>query len=82
MEFCGVTNIYDWCNELDDESDEEIYVKKRTGDRKYVEGVTKIKEAKRKRNSGDNRAAIKKQKNHGRAKDCERYIEGVAFNKH
>ncbi|CAI9300259.1 unnamed protein product [Lactuca saligna] len=47
---------------LDDESDEEIYVKKRTSDRKYVEGVTKIKEAKRKRNSGDNRADIKKQK--------------------
>ncbi|CAH1435434.1 unnamed protein product [Lactuca virosa] len=45
-----------------DESDEEIYVKKRTGDRKYLKGVTKIKEAKRKRNSGDNRAAIKKQK--------------------
>ncbi|CAH1412837.1 unnamed protein product [Lactuca virosa] len=45
-----------------DESDEEIYVKKRAGDRKYVKGVTKIKEAKRKRNSGDNRAAIKKQK--------------------
>ncbi|CAH1451040.1 unnamed protein product [Lactuca virosa] len=45
-----------------DESDEEIYVKKRTGDRKYVKGVTKIKEAKRKRNSGDNRATIKKQK--------------------
>ncbi|CAH1451341.1 unnamed protein product [Lactuca virosa] len=40
----------------------EIYVKKRIGDRKYVKGVTKIKEAKRKRNSGDNRAAIKKQK--------------------
>ncbi|CAI9275347.1 unnamed protein product [Lactuca saligna] len=46
----------------DDESDEEIYVKKKIGDRKYVEGVTKIKEAKRKRNSGDNRATIKKQK--------------------
>nr|KAJ0220490.1 hypothetical protein LSAT_V11C200077540 [Lactuca sativa] len=40
----------------------EIYVKKRTGDRKYVKGVTKIKEAKRNRNSGDNCAAIKKQK--------------------
>ncbi|CAH1423755.1 unnamed protein product [Lactuca virosa] len=40
----------------------EIYVKKRIGDRKYVKGVTKIKEAKTKRNSGDNRAAIKKQK--------------------
>ncbi|CAI9278559.1 unnamed protein product [Lactuca saligna] len=49
-------------DEYDDESDEEIYVKKRTGDRKYVEGVINIKEAKRKRNSGDNRAAIKKQK--------------------
>ncbi|CAI9303514.1 unnamed protein product [Lactuca saligna] len=49
-------------DEYDDESDEEIYVKKRTGDRKYVEGVTKIKEAKRKRNSRDNRAAVKKQK--------------------
>ncbi|CAI9260370.1 unnamed protein product [Lactuca saligna] len=49
-------------DEYDDESDEEIYVKKRTGDRKYVEGVTKIKKAKRKRNSRDNRAAIKKQK--------------------
>ncbi|CAH1421048.1 unnamed protein product [Lactuca virosa] len=36
--------------------------KKRIGDRKYVKGVTKIKEAKRKRNSGDNRATIKKQK--------------------
>ncbi|CAI9264472.1 unnamed protein product [Lactuca saligna] len=45
-------------DEYDDESDEEIYVKKRTGDRKYVEGVTKIKEAKRKRNNRDNRAAV------------------------
>nr|KAJ0224105.1 hypothetical protein LSAT_V11C200068370 [Lactuca sativa] len=36
--------------------------KRRIGDRKYVKGVTKIKEAKRKRSSGDNRAAIKKQK--------------------
>ncbi|CAI9267964.1 unnamed protein product [Lactuca saligna] len=51
-----------YTHSTDDESDEEIYVKKRTGDRKYVEGVTKIKEAKRKRNSRDNRAAIKKQK--------------------
>ncbi|CAI9299437.1 unnamed protein product [Lactuca saligna] len=49
-------------DDYDDESDKEIYVKKRTGDRKYVEGVTKIKEVKRKRNNGDNHAAIKKQK--------------------
>ncbi|CAI9296499.1 unnamed protein product [Lactuca saligna] len=46
-----------------DESNEKIYVKKRIGDRKYVKGVTKIKESKRKRNSGDNCAEIKKQKN-------------------
>ncbi|CAH1416506.1 unnamed protein product [Lactuca virosa] len=46
-----------------DEYDEEIYVKKRIDDRKYVKGLRKIKEAKRKKNSGDNRATIKKQKN-------------------
>ncbi|CAI9299347.1 unnamed protein product [Lactuca saligna] len=64
-----------------------IYVKKRIGDGKYVKGVTKIKEAKRKKNSEDNRAAIKKQKTVKEKKTVkdavkEKNRQGVAFNKH